>query len=170
MVARLSALEHDFSTGTRRINPHALYVVSTIAMGSNAKATLGQIENLAYQQKEDIRALGLKILDVKAKRDRIAHCMPAERDGFAEFHGIAASKRNMGASYPYKATEIEGWASKLSDAVKELSAIVDELTGLTLEQTIQSAQQWREAHFEEARRLSALLNRRDSAPPTSPEE
>lgn len=163
-VARLAATEENLEYGTLTFNPRTFLFVSAIALGSNARATLAQMENLAYANKEQIRSIGASLMKLKEKRDRIAHSMPWGQDGIASFHSIAGSRKNYGQSYPYSASDINGWAESVAAKLNQLTDIVDQLTGLPIERSLELARQWGEDHQAEVRRFEELSKNQDSDP------
>lgn len=166
-VGRLVAVEQDLEAGLSRIHPQAYLLATSVAMGTNAKAALGQIENLTFGHSEEIHKLALVILDIKGKRDRVAHCVPGARKGVTSFSGFGASRRRFGSDYPYSADQINEWAGELKKALLAIDTIVTRLTGFNWAAISQAVEEWSEFHHEAAQRALAQWNRPDNDPQAS---
>lgn len=139
-VARLIASGTNPDTGARTYSATAYMKAAAALIGTPAKASLTQLENLAWGRGDDIKKCADKIIGIKPKRDAVAHSLAAPEGGTTRFHGFGASRIRMGTDKIYSVKEMNSWASILATQSREIDGIVTEMTGITWKQTAEECE------------------------------
>ena len=161
-VARLVATTHDLGASSISFHPGVYQNAAMVALGSNVKATLMQIENLCRLEKAEIRRAANVLHNIGKKRNVVAHCAIGNLDGQQGFLSIGAARQNLGSALPYTAEDLSTWSEQVKEPLREIDRIVTMNTRFSYDAIREHCEEWTQHQIAAARQTLERLNRQDS--------